>query len=70
MKDGFLMKHGEIYIFFVKVKEKPVFLILKKSISVVKEYDLKWHYASEHKTKFSCLGGESWKTKSLTSNRQ
>ena len=49
--------------FFIEVKEKPLCLICQKSISVVKEYNLKRHYDTEHKTKFDCLEGESRKNK-------
>lgn len=51
------------FIFFIDFKEKPLYLICQKSISVVKEYNLKRHYDIEHKTKFECLEGESRKKK-------
>ena len=65
MKERFLMKHGQICIFYTKVKKKPLSLICQKSISTVKEYSLKQYYNTEYKTKFECLEGES-KKRSLT----
>lgn len=49
--------------FFIEYKGKPLCLICQKTISVVKEYNLKRHYDTEHKTKFGCLAGESRKIK-------
>lgn len=55
----------ELY-FFIEFKGKPLCLICQKSISVVKEYNLKRHYDTEHKAKFDCLEGEIRKRKIST----
>lgn len=55
----------ELY-FFIEFKGKPLCLICQKSISAVKEYNLKRHYDTEHKAKFDCLEGEIRKRKIST----
>jgi hypothetical protein len=44
--------------FFIDCKGKPLCLICQKTIAVQKEYNLKRHYDSEHKTKFAFLVGD------------
>ena len=36
--------------FFVEHKGKPLCLICQKTVAVMKEYNIKWHYDSEHKS--------------------
>jgi hypothetical protein len=52
--------------FFIESDGKPVCLICQRMVSVMKEYNIKRHYDSEHKGKLDCLTGELWKRK--TSN--
>lgn len=49
--------------FFIESNGKPLCLICQRSISVLKEYNLKRHYDTEHKAKFDCIEGESRKKK-------
>jgi hypothetical protein len=49
--------------FFIDCKGKPLCLICQKTIAVQKEYNLKRHYDSEHKTKFAFLVGDLRKHK-------
>jgi hypothetical protein len=44
--------------FFIESDGKPVCLIFQKTVSVMKEYNIKHHYKSEHKGEFYCLTGE------------
>ncbi|KAG9278014.1 general transcription factor II-I repeat domain-containing protein 2-like [Astyanax mexicanus] len=43
---------------FVQCKEKAVCLICQESVAVFKEYNLRRHYESRHKDKFSFLTGQ------------
>jgi hypothetical protein len=49
--------------FFIKSDGKPVCLICQRKVSVMKEYNIKRHYESEHKGEFDCLTGELRKRK-------
>jgi hypothetical protein len=42
---------------------KPVCFICQRTVSVMKEYNIKSHYKNEHKGKFDCLTGELRKRK-------
>lgn len=44
--------------FFVLVKEKPICLICKESMAVMKEYNLKRHYLTKH-SKFANIDGQT-----------
>jgi hypothetical protein len=52
--------------FFIESNGKPVCLICERMVSVMKEYNIKRHYDSEHKGKFDFVTGELRKRK--TSN--
>jgi hypothetical protein len=49
--------------FFIETDDKPVCLICQRTVSVMKEYNLKRRYGSKHKGKFDCLTGELRKRK-------
>jgi hypothetical protein len=43
--------------FFIESDGKPVCLFCQRTVSLVKEYNMKRHYDSKHKGKFDCLTG-------------
>lgn len=45
--------------FFVEVKSIPTCLICKKNVSVLKEYNLKRHYESQHSKSYSQYTAQS-----------
>lgn len=45
--------------FFVEVKSVPTCLICKKAVSVLKEYNLKRHYESQHSKSYSQYTAQS-----------
>ena len=47
-KSKFLKIVGQIYIFFVKQKGKPICVICNESVSVNKEFNLKEHHKTKH----------------------
>jgi hypothetical protein len=49
--------------FFIESDGKQVCLICQRMVSVMKEYNIKCHYDSEHIGKFYCLTGELRKRK-------
>ncbi|CAH1173813.1 unnamed protein product [Phaedon cochleariae] len=49
--------------FFINYNGKPLCLICQKTITIQKEYNVKRHYDTEHKTKFACLVGDGRKIK-------
>jgi hypothetical protein len=49
--------------FFIESDGKPVCLICQRTVFVMKEYNIKIHYESEHKGKIDCLTGELKKRK-------
>jgi hypothetical protein len=49
--------------FFIESDGKPVCLICKRMVSVMKECNIKRHYKGEHKGKFDCLTSELRKRK-------
>jgi hypothetical protein len=51
--------------FFIECDGKPVGLICQRTVSVMKEHNIKRHYKSEHKGKFDCLTGENQQFESL-----
>ncbi|KAL3854537.1 hypothetical protein ACJMK2_013802 [Sinanodonta woodiana] len=44
--------------FFVEFKTKPICLICNNSVSVMKEYNIKWHYEAKHANKFDKYKGQ------------
>jgi len=49
--------------FFVKHNGKPLCLICQKTVAVMKEYNIKRHYDSEHKSTFENIIGDLKKIK-------
>jgi hypothetical protein len=49
--------------FFTESDGSPVCLICQRTVSVMKDYNIKRHYESEHKGTFDCLTGELMKRK-------
>ncbi len=44
--------------FFVQCKEMAVCLICQETVSVFKEYNLRWHYETRHREKYASLQGQ------------
>ncbi|XP_063820200.1 general transcription factor II-I repeat domain-containing protein 2-like [Pseudophryne corroboree] len=44
--------------FFVEIDDKPVCLVCRESLSVLKEYNIKRHYETKHASKFNHLQGQ------------
>jgi hypothetical protein len=61
-----------VFFFFSVVRDKIVYLIFNKGISVPKEYNLRRHYETLHKHKFGILEGKlrQGKLKNLKSDLQ
>lgn len=52
----------DLYL-FVEHKGKPLCLTCQKTVAVMKEYNIKWHYDSEHKSTFENIIGDLRKRK-------
>lgn len=55
---GYLIKSGQVIIFFVQCKEVAVCLICQETVSVFKEYNLRRHYETRHGEKYASLQGQ------------
>jgi hypothetical protein len=58
-----LKQYSTSEYFFVESDGKPVCPIYQRTVSVMKQYNIKRHYKSERKGKFYCLTGELRKRK-------
>jgi hypothetical protein len=61
--EGRVFKDLTSEYFFIESDGKPVCLICQRTVSVMKEYNIKLHYESEHKGKSDCLTGKLMKRK-------
>ena len=53
MNAEFFSLNGKLHIFFIEWKGKPC-LICNQTVAVCKEFNLKRHYDTNHKSKFDC----------------